>query len=241
MTSKEFYKMTSDMAFPVKSVTILENDDVIVGRIGMVGKTRADAEKIMTENNFFSFDIDPDKFNYGLASLVLEFHYGIDFWDAYSLSVCDVIDCREGGGRVVLSCNSGYKLIKEVRPEEKPTVQEKPKDAPNNSKTVFDLFDDFFNDFKIPAFPFQKFPCFPKFPDFDKILENTKDTIEKVQKNNDGKTKFYDFSCKIDPDGNVSVKRSTNDGTVTKQFNLSDFKKDDKEITSTVKELKELL
>lgn len=241
MTSKEFYKFTNDMAYHVVNASVLAKDNLIVGRIGLANGTRKDAEEIMKKNNFFAVDVNLDEIDIENVSLILEFHYGIDSWDAYSVGVCDVIDCRDDGGKVVLSCNSNYKLIKEIRPLPPKNGEDKDAALPSKQfkKNIFDMFDEFFDGFKFPSFP--KLPDFPKFPDFGSVVENTKSAIEEIKDAGDGKAKFYDFSCKIDPDGKVFVKRSTNDGTVTKEFNLSDLKAAEKGLSSTVEELKKIL
>lgn len=257
MTAKEFYKKTSDMAYPVKFSQTIDDEDIVVGKIGFTGKTRDDAEKFLKENNFFAIDCNTDNIDLDEVSLVLEFHYDVDRFDAFMLTVCDTIDCREAGGKLVLSCTDEHELIKEVFPEEK-----KSEDVPQKCEckeckpmSIFDAFDELikfpsFNEF--PKFP--EFPSFPKFPDFDKMMENTKKTIEDIRNNaskdKDGNTKFYDFSCKIGPDGKVSIKRTTNDGTIEKTFTLGDNNsskkievKDDgaSKASDSVKRLKDVL
>jgi len=257
MTAKEFYKKTSDMAYPVKFSQTIDDEDVVVGKIGFTGKTRDDAEKFLKENNFFAIDCNTDNIDLDEVSLVLEFHYDVDRFDAFMLTVCDTIDCREAGGKLVLSCTDEHELIKEVFPEEKKSedVPQKCECKESKPMSIFDAFDELikfpsFNEF--PKFP--EFPSFPKFPDFDKMMENTKKTIEDIRNNaskdKDGNTKFYDFSCKIGPDGKVSIKRTTNDGTIEKTFTLGDgnsskkieVKDDDaNKASDSVKRLKDVL
>lgn len=260
MTAKEFYKKTSDMAYPVKFSQTIDSEDVVVGKIGFTGKTRDDAVKFLKENNFFAIDCNTDNIDLDEVSLVLEFHYDVDRFDAFMLTVCDTIDCREAGGKLVLSCTDEYELIKEVFPEEK-----KSEDVPQKCEckeckeckpmSIFDAFDELIKFPSFNEFPkFTEFPSFPKFTDFDKMMENTKKTIEDIRNNaskdKDGNTKFYDFSCKIGPDGKVSIKRTTNDGTIEKTFTLGDNNsskkievKDDgaSKASDSVKRLKDVL
>lgn len=228
MTSKEFYKKTSEMAYHLKISQPIANN-TILGKIGMVDKCRNDAEKFLSENDFFAVSCDTSGIDLTEVSLIIEFHYGVDSWDAYAISVCDMIDCRDAGGDIVLSCD-GYHLINEVRPEKKE------KDAASVNKradegksgafdNIFDTFDEFFKSFKMPSFYFPSFPQFPNIADFDAISKNTAETIRKMSETNDGKTRFYDFHCKVDPDGNVTVRRSTNDGTVSREFNIHELEK----------------
>lgn len=258
MTAKEFYKKTSDMAYPLKFSQTIDDKDVVVGKIGFTGKTRDDAEKFLKENNFFAVDCNTDDIDLDEVSLVLEFHYDVDRFDAFMLTVCDTIDCREAGGKLVLSCTDEYELINEVFPEEK-----KSEDVPQKCEckeckpmSIFDAFDELIKFPSFPEFPkFPEFPSFPKFPDFDEMMENTKKTIEdnmnNTSKDKGGNTKFYDFSCKIGPDGKVSIKRTTNDGTIEKTFTLGDGNSPKKKIevkdddannaSDSVKRLKDVL
>jgi hypothetical protein len=189
------------------------------------GGNNADAQKILNENDFFSlpencdypFDNDDDDINFEIR-----FHYDLDNFDVYNVRVAGVIDCTcVKGCRVVLSCE-GYELIKSIRPQPPKKVEEagKKKDAaPQNRRSIFDVFDDFIGcsskfqdlfDFSLPKF----------LSDFDSLANDTRKQIEEIRKNGDGK--FYDFSCRIDPDGNVHVKRISNDGTVEKTFKIGD-------------------
>lgn len=258
MTAKEFYKKTSDMSYHITVAQPIEGEDVIVGKIGFTEKNREDAIRLLKENNFFAVDCNTDGIDLNNVSLIIEFHYGIDRWDAFMMEVCDTIDCRSSGGKLVLSCTDKFELIKEVFPkpeekEEKEEVEEKKNCVYDVTKhaSIFDAFDELI---KFPAFPeFPRFPDFPKFPDFNTMVENTKKTFENIRKaasdSNDGNTKFYDFSCKIDPDGNVSMKRTTNDGTIEKKFKIGDEKanvrkidvKDDVKPSDSVNRLKDIL
>lgn len=243
MTSKQYYKQTSDMAYRLDDIMFDEaEDNKIVANIALThGEPRVTAEKILNDNDFFS--ISQDAFSHfdnddNELELEIRFHYGIDDVDCYKVDVCDIIDCTcVEGGRVVLSCE-GYELVKRIRPM-RPSANadaKKQDDKPvknNATRSIFDLFDDLvgcsscFNDLF-------DFPAFPKMPDITKMVEVTRKDIENgVEKG--GNSKFYNFTCKIDPDGKVHIKRSSNDGTVEKEFMLGDKSSasDPKKITTT--------
>lgn len=221
MTAKQYYKMTTDMAYPIKNAMI-GNNGQIVANIVLQGKKTEDAVKILDENDFFSlpeslgFDFEEgDKIKFEIR-----FHYGVDDLDIFDVDVDSFIDCScVDGGKVVLSCD-GYLHVKSVRPKDDEyaeSVEGVPTETRKTEpRSIFDMFDDFigtsakFED----LFNFK----FPKFEDFTKRFEDTRKAIEEMKKN--GKSKFYDFSCKIDPDGHVHVKRVSNDGTVEKDFQI---------------------
>lgn len=224
MTSKQYYKQTSDMAYPLKDIMKdANNPNKVIANIAITDGGREDALKILDENDFFSL---PEKYtleNVDTDSIELEirFHYSLDNFDCFEISVCDIIDCRGvDGGRVVLSCD-GYNLTRYFRPTEKDAP--KPQNEVKDRKSIFDLFDDLvgcssrFDDFF-------NFPAFPKFHDISKMIEETRKNIENgIDKSkSDGNSKFYTFTCKVDPDGKVHIKRSSNDGTVEKEFMLGD-------------------
>ena len=226
MTAKQYYKQTSDMAYHLGNVMTEVESDKVIANIALIKGDYADAVKILDENDFFSIppEIDLSEIDMENIQLEIRFHYGIDNLDIFELNVCDVIDCTVvDGGSVVLSCN-GYERTKSYRPriekdEEKETVQ----NAPAPKKTIFDLFDDFAG-WRIPDWSHTHF--FPSIPDWTKTFEDAekkmKETIESAKNCKDGDSKFYNFSCKIDPDGKVHIKRSSNDGTVEKEFMLGD-------------------
>lgn len=229
MTSKQYYKQTSDMAYPLKDFTKDdENPNKVIANIALThGETRNDALKILDDNDFFSLPADFDFHGIDTSEIELEirFHYGIDNFDCFKVDVCDIIDCTVAdGGKIVLSCE-GYELTKAFRPRTVDSTSDNrnKKSTPDGRKSIFDLFDDIvgcssrFDDLF-------NFPAFPKFPDISKMIEDTKKNIESniESSKGDGNTKFYNFSCKIDPDGKVHIKRSSNDGTVEKEFKLGD-------------------
>lgn len=233
MTSKQYYKQTSDMAYPLNDFgKDNKNPNKVIANIALIhGGTRNDALKILDDNDFFSLPSDFDFRGIDTNEIELEirFHYGIDDIDCFKVNVCDIIDCTVvDGGKIVLSCE-GYKLVKSICPPPCP-VNNSSKDekkettaVSTNRKSIFDLFDDIvgcssrFDDLF-------NFPAFPKFPDITKMIEETRKNIESNVESSkgDGNTKFYNFSCKIDPDGKVHIKRSSNDGTVEKEFKLGD-------------------
>lgn len=246
MTSKQYYKQTSDMAYRLDDIMFDEaEDNKIVANIALThGEPRVTAEKILNDNDFFS--ISQDAFSHfdnddNELELEIRFHYGIDDVDCYKVDVCDIIDCTcVEGGRVVLSCE-GYELVKRIRPM-RPSAnadvkKQDDKTVKNNApRSIFDLFDDFAG-WKIPSW--MQTPSFPSIPDWTKTFEDAekkmKETIDSVKNCKDGDSKFYNFSCKIDPDGKVHIKRSSNDGTVEKEFMLGDKSSasDPKKITTT--------
>lgn len=230
MTAKQYYKMTTDMAYPIKNAMI-GNNGQIVANIVLQGKKTEDAVKILEENDFFSLPESLDfDFEEGKAiKFEIRFHYGVDDLDIFEVDVDSFIDCScVDGGKVVLSCD-GYLLVKSVRPkvvEDEDETEEEKEDVKTmaqraeKTRSIFDAFDEFigastkFED--LFGFKFR----FPKFEDFSKRFEDTRKAIDEMKKN--GKSKFYDFSCKIDPDGHVHVKRVSNDGTVEKDFRIGD-------------------
>lgn len=231
MTAKQYYKMTTDMAYPIKNAMI-GNNGQIVANIVLQGKKTEDAVKILEENDFFSLPESLDfEFEEGdEIKFEIRFHYGIDDLDIFNVDVDSFIDCScVEGGKVVLSCD-GYLHAKSVRPkveekEEKVESEEgekedKTEQRAEKPRSIFDAFDEFigvstkFED--LFGFNFR----FPKFEDFSKRFEDTRKAIDEMKKN--GKSRFYDFSCKIDPDGHVHVKRVSNDGTVEKDFRIGD-------------------
>lgn len=228
MTSKQYYKQTSDMAYPLKDFTKDdENPNKVIANIALTrGETRDDAIMILDSNDFFSL---PSSFNlHGIDTskieLEIRFHYGIDSFDCFKVDVCDIIDCTVAdGGRIVLSCE-GYELTRAFRPRPAASsTDECKKTTPAGRKSIFDLFDDIVGCSSCLDDLFN-FPAFPKFPDIAEMIAETKKNIENgIEKSkDDGNTKFYNFSCKIDPDGKVHIKRSSNDGTVEKEFKLGD-------------------
>ena len=257
MTSKQYYKQTSDMAYRLNDAFISgDHADRVVGNIAIIGDGdagREEAYKILNENDFFSFDADEVDFgeiDFDNVELELRFHYGIDDFDIFLVNVCDVIDCTDvEGGRVVFSCD-GYTLQQSYRPQ-KPENGNKEKEAVEKtedgdkkeavvhvpSKSIFDVFDDIIGCSSKFSDLF-KFPSFPKFGEISKAIENSRRRIEEsVSKcrcanpfDKGGETKFYNFSCSIDPDGNVHIKRSSNDGTVEKEFKIGDGKAGAKEV-----------
>lgn len=232
MTSKQYYEQTSKMAYRLDDIMFDEaEDNKIVANIALThGEPRNMAENILTNNDFFS--ISEDAFEHfdtdSELELEIRFHYGIDDVDCYKIDVCDIIDCTGvEGGRVVLSCE-GYELVKKIRPmhpiASAAVKKQDDKTVKNNApRSIFDLFDDFAG-WKIPSWT--QTPYFPSIPDWTKTFEDAekrmKETIESVKNCKDGDSKFYNFSCKIDPDGKVHIKRSSNDGTVEKEFMLGD-------------------
>ena len=260
MTSREFYKKTSDMAYPVEISETIDDEDVVVGKIAFTCKTRDDAEKFLKENNFFAVDCNTDNIDLDEVSLVLEFHYDLGRFDAFMLNVCDVIDCREAGGKLVLSCTDEHELIKEVflKVDEEGNDEDGDKcdkcDKCCKKEPAYDIFDAFDDIISTPKFSFSTlFPSIPSLFDFGKVVENTKNTIDNIKKgllkDKDGNSRFYEISCKIGPDGKVSFKKSTNDGTVEKTFMLGDDKSADKKIenkdgdkvSDSVKKLKDII
>lgn len=232
MTAKQYYKMTTDMAYPIKNAMI-GNNGQIVANIVLQGKKTEDAVKILEENDFFSLPETLD-FNFEEGDEIefeIRFHYGVDDLDIFDVDVDSFIDCScVDGGKVVLSCD-GYIRTKSVRPKpveeeddcnaQEPAPEKTKTEQPSNApRSIFDAFDEFigastkFED--LFGFNFR----FPKFEDFSKRFEDTRKAIDEMKKN--GKSKFYDFSCKIDPDGHVHVKRVSNDGTVEKDFHIGD-------------------
>lgn len=236
MTSRQYYEQTSKMAYPLDDIMYdeAENNKIIANIALTHGEPRKTAGWILTNNDFFS--ISEDAFSHfdtdSELELEIRFHYGIDDVDCYRIDVCDIINCTcVEGGRVVLSCE-GYELANRIRPAcPSANVDVKKQDdkvAKNDApRSIFDLFDDLVGCSSCLNDLFN-FPAFPKMPDITKMVEGTKKDIEK----GDGNAKFYNFSCKIDPDGNVHIKRSSNDGTVEKNFKLGDTKgvKDEKQL-----------
>lgn len=229
MTSKQYYKQTSDMAYPLKDfIKDDENPNKVIANIALThGERRNAALKILNDNDFFSLPSDFDFHGIDTSEIELEirFHYGIDDFDCFEVDVCDIIDCTVvDGGKIVLSCD-GYELTKEFRPRPVDSASDNcnKKSVPDGRKSIFDLFDDIVGCSSCLNDLFN-FPAFPKFPDITKMIEETRKNIENgIEKSkDDGNTRFYDFSCKIDPDGKVHIKRSSNDGTVEKEFKLGD-------------------
>ena len=230
MTSKQYYKQTSDMAYPLKDfVKEDKNPNKVIANIALThGETTNDALKILDDNDFFSLPADFDFHGIDTSEIELEirFHYGVDSFDCFKVDVCDIIDCTVAdGGRIVLSCE-GYELTKAFRPRPVTSTTDDCNNSKNQStgrKSIFDLFDDIVGCSSCLNDLFN-FPAFPKFPDITKMIEETRKNIENgIEKSkDDGNTKFYNFSCKIDPDGKVYIKRSSNDGTVEKEFKLGD-------------------
>jgi hypothetical protein len=226
MTSKQYYKQTSDMAYPLKDFAKDDkNPNKVIANIALThGETRNDALKILDDNDFFSLpsDFDFDGIDTNEIELEIRFHYGIDDFDCFKVDVCDIIDCTVvDGGRIVLSCE-GYELTKVFRPRTVASTSDhcNKKSATDGRKSIFDLFDDIVGCSSCLNDLFN-FPSFPKFPDITKMIEETRKNFEKgIDKSNNAK--FYNFSCKIDPDGKVHIKRSSNDGTVEKEFKLGD-------------------
>lgn len=249
MTSDEFYKYTSDMAYQVSIYGTIEDEDAIVAKIGMAGKTPEDAEKVLRENSFFAIDLsreDERKLDLDNVSLVVEFHFGVDNWNAYYLNVCDVIDCRPAGGKFVLSCTGDWELIREQRPDtveaEDADADGEPCDSAEDSKKedvkedcepegdgVFGFLDGFFRGFRefdFPKFPdFLKFPDFPKFTEYPKLSEpsgDAKASDKNTSDFGDDRTKYYSFTCTMDPKGNVTLKHSSNDKEWEKRFKAAE-------------------
>lgn len=224
MTSKQYYKQTSDMAYPLKEIMKDNNNpNKVIANIAITDGGREDALKILDENDFFSLPENYTLKNVDTDSIELEirFHYGLDNFDCFEVDVCGIIDCSGvDGGKIVLSCE-GYKLTNYFRPSQKDN--QKISNSVQKGESIFDLFDDLvgcssrFDDFF-------NFPAFPKFHDISKMIEETRKNIENgIDKSkSDGNSKFYTFTCKVDPDGKVHIKRSSNDGTVEKEFMLGD-------------------
>lgn len=231
MTSTQYYKQTSDMAYPLNNFLYkADAPNTIVAYVTLThGETSADALKILKENDFFSLPADfTDKYNIYLdtAKFQIHFHYGLDNFDCYDVDIVDIIDCTcVDGGRIVLSCN-GYKLIQSVRPKKFETaksVDDSKCAAQAEHKSIFDIFDDIIGCSSSLKDLFSV-PAFPKFPEISKMIEDTRKNIEAgIEKSKaDGNAKFYNFSCQINPDGKVYIKRSSNDGTIEKEFRIGD-------------------
>ena len=180
------------------------------------------------------FHLSPRSKRNDSETLEIRFHYGIDNVDCYHLNINGIVDCRTANagepvadGKLVLACE-GWKLVKSIRPKEdgdaEDTDGDSSKEPLGKSRSIFDLFDDIVGCSSCLSDLF-RFPSFPKFPDISNMIEETRKNIEKgieKSKGGDGNVKFYDFSCRIDPDGKVHLKRSSNDGTVEKEFKLGD-------------------
>lgn len=234
MTANQYYKQTSDMAYPVKDAWVVtENHNKVIGNIVITNGSTKDAEKILTENDFFAFNEDIfeniDLNNIDNIKFELRFHYDIDNFDIYEIDVCDIINCScVPNGKVVLSC-SNYRLTHSQRPEpvKKPDEEKNPAPVakPTNRHSIFDIFDGMF---KFPDFP--RFPVFHGFSDFPKLSDSFKTFEETNKAMNEAfelakkakGTKFYNFSCKVDPDGTVHIKRDSNDGTIEKTFKIDE-------------------
>lgn len=167
MTSKEYYKQTSDMAFLLDDCR-LENG--CINANVFVGPDKSKTKQILCENDFFSIKDFPDGVDACKTGLNVTFVYGKDYYDVYRLSVCDTIDCRIGGGLMVYSCD-GYELVDSVRPsvsDEKTVQKSENKPTPKfGFSDVMKSFDDMFGLF--PSFDFS-------LPSFDKMVENAKNS-----------------------------------------------------------------
>ena len=203
MTSKEYYKQTSDMAFTVNEIHF--HDNTVEGNVALLGGSPEDAKKILEENDFFgitewdkSIDTDYVKFR-------LTFVYSSSQYEVYNLNVCDVIDCRIGGGNVVFSCD-GYELVDSEGFDVEETA-----DRVGNIDTVED------DDFGFPFFGFG----FGK--QFRKMEEEMEKMFEDAVKGNFPKNgTFTSTVYSKDADGNVNYRKVTNDKVIERSFNVND-------------------
>ena len=223
MTAKEFYKKTSDLSYPLTMTRVNKDGNMVIGSIALTGKTKEDAEKFLAENNFFALNNIPELDNIDLETVVfnLEIHFGVDNYVVYEMEVCDVIDCRESGGRIVFSCTDNHTIIGCVSPEPEKKDERDDKNIPSISGSFFDNLD------KIVCDTFDS--IFNRFPlhntDFNKMVEDSRKTISEIRDaaKNDKNTKFFDFSCHVSPDGKVSLKKTSNGMTIEKTFMLDEM------------------
>lgn len=215
MTSKEFYLKTSEMAYQVPVAERIDGENAVVAKMGpSAAKNQEEAWDFLDKNHFFALDVDTEGIDLGKLDFLVEFHYGVGEWDVFGIDVCDVIDCRDAGGRLVLSVVPGSaELIDEVRPEKdgEPSDYSKSGDK-KESESIIDAIDRFFEGFD--------------FPSLAKSLKDDKDS------------EFLVFSYKKDPDGNVKVTKTTRDGTVEKSFSADS---DEGISADAIRELKKLL
>ena len=152
------------------------------------------------------------------------------------MSVCDIIDCTcVEGGSVVLSCD-GYELVKSCRPEAEKDEEEGKENDDSVVKIQTSEGEDNVNDdtedvFTIICKQLKKYSdahgsLFVRNA-FDGLFDKLDAKISSVAKNtcdesddDDGNSRFYEFSCHIEPDGKVYLKRRSNEGTVEKNFTI---------------------
>ena len=213
MTSKEFYLKTSEMAYQVPVSEKMTSDNAIVARLGpSAAASEEEARKFLEDNHFFAVDVDTEGIDLGTVEFVVEFHYGLDRYDVFGLDVCDVIDCRQAGGKLVLSVVPGSATLIHSRfPDSTDDCDGKASRPVSDSRLdILDAIDKFFEGFN--------------FPSLAKSLKDDKDS------------EFFVFTYKKDPDGNVKVSKTTNDGTVEKSY-----KADDSGCSDAVRALKKIL
>jgi hypothetical protein len=227
------------MAYAIdKSLSYVSNDNPnkVVANISFQGKGMRDALRFLNENDFFAIDPDIVK-NVNLEQIEFEivFHFDLDNMAIFELDVCDVIDCSKvEGGKIVLSCER-YCLRDRITPqataETKPVSKQNEKQEDDESgqeqghketrHSIFDLINSVFDGYTL----FDSMFNLPKmeFPDITKMIDDSRSRVQNAindaKKDNEGK--FYEFSCRIDPNGKMKVVRKSNEGTVTKEYDLN--------------------